>query len=427
MITPHIFYRIFRIKYFLFFCFDIFYSKADNVMYNIIELLCFDTLSTFMSSIFSFACSFYILTLTGSASLFGTYLGAIAMIETLALPLIGTFIDRVAHKRLLMISQSISTGILLLLFAFTENIPMIFMTLIVLVFVDMIVSSIVSSNLQLISGEYLEKLNSYRQIVTSASGILSPILGGLLVAILSIQNIALINSVTDFLYLLLLPLLTFKNAGVVQQQQTFFQNFKAGFKYIARFNNLKAITVTVAFVNFLITAIMIGVPFMILQQLHLTSKHLGLFEIIFSGSVLASGLFFSIYTLKNQYKRYISTSITILAFVLVASGLAPMFQEQLWLSFGIIAFATFVAEFAVNLNNIPLQILLQKEVEERYKTRVFALLGSLSMGLRTAALVFFGFVIPLHTTLAFVISGVVLLWVLLYFRKRYAENTSIFE
>ncbi len=426
MITSHIFYRIFRIKYFLFFCFDILYSKADNVMYNIIELLCFDTLSTFMSSIFSFACSFYILTLTGSASLFGTYLGAIAMIETLALPLIGTFIDRVAHKRLLMIGQSISTGILLL-FAFTENIPMIFMTMIVLVFVDMIVSSIVSSNLQLISGEYLEKLISYRQIVTSASGILSPILGGLLVAILSIQNIALINSVTDFLYLLLLSLLTFKNASVVQQQQTFFQNFKTGFKYVARFNNLKAITVTVAFVNFLITAIMIGVPFMILQQLHLTSKRLDLFESIFSGSVLASGLFFSIYTLKNQYKRYISTSITILAFVLVASGLTPMFQEQPWLSFGIIAFATFVAEFAVNLNNIPLQILLQKEVEERYKTRVFALLGSLSMGLRLAALVFFGFVIPLHTTLAFVISGVVLLWVLLYFRKRYAENTSIFE
>ncbi|WP_241523179.1 MFS transporter [Staphylococcus delphini] len=120
------------------------------------------------------------------------------------MPLIGTFIDRVAHKRLLMIGQSISTGILLLFaFAFTENIPMIFVTMIVLVFVDMMVSSIVSSNLQLISGEYLEKLISYRQIVTSASGILSPILGGLLVAILSIQNIALINSVTEFLCLLL--------------------------------------------------------------------------------------------------------------------------------------------------------------------------------------------------------------------------------
>lgn len=347
------------------------------------------------------------------------------MIETLALHFIGTFIDRVAHKRLLIIGQSISTSILLL-FAFTENIPMLFITMIVLVFVDMIVSSIVSSNLQLISRKYLEKLISYRQIVTSASGILSPILGGLLVAILSIQNIALINSVTEFLCLLLLSLLTFKNAGVVQQQQTFFQNFKAGFKYIARFNNLKAITVTTAFVNFLITAIMIGVPFIILQQLHLTSKHLGLFESIFSGSVLACGLFFSIYTLKNHYKRYISIS-TILAFVLVASGLAPMFQEQPWPSFGIIAFATIVAEFAVNLNNIPLQILLQKEVEERYKTRVFALLGSLSIGLRPAALVFFRFVIPLHTTLAFVISVIVLLWVLLYFRKRYVENTSIFE
>lgn len=92
-----------------------------------------------------------------------------------------------------------------------------------------------------------------------------------------------------------------------------------------------------------------------------------------------------------------------------------------------IAFATIVTKFAVNLNNIPLQILLQKEVEERYKNRVFALLGSLSMGLRPAALVFFGFVIPLHTTLAFVTSGIVLLWVLLYFRKRFAENTSIFE
>lgn len=397
-------------------------------MHNMIKLLCFDTLSTFMSSIFSFACSFYILTLTGSGSLFGTYLGAIAIIKILALPLIGTFIDRVAHKKLLMIGQSISTGILLLFaFVFTENIPMIFVTMIVLVFVDIIVSSIVSSNLKLISGDYLEKLVSYRQIVTSASGILSPILGGLLVAMLSIKNIALINSVTEFLCLLLLSLLTFKQADVVQQQQTFSQNFMDGLKYIARFNNLKAITVTAAFVNFLVTSIMIGVPFMILQQLHLSSKHLGLFESIFSGSLLVSGLIFSIFTLKNHYKRYISTSITILAFALMTYGIAPLFQEMPLLSFGMIAFVTIVTGFAVNLNNIPLQILLQKEVDERYKTRVFALLGSLSMGLRPAALVFFGFVMPLHTTIVFVISGIVLLSVLLYFRKHYSENATIFE
>ncbi|HHU6751428.1 TPA: hypothetical protein ACUI23_002146 [Staphylococcus pseudintermedius] len=120
------------------------------------------------------------------------------------------------------------------------------------------------SNLKRISGKYLEKLISYRQIVTAASGILSPTLGVLRVAILSIHNIALINSVTEFLCLLLLLLLTFKNADVVQQQQTFFQNFKDSLKYIARFNNLKAITVTTAFVNFLVTSIMLGVPFIIL-------------------------------------------------------------------------------------------------------------------------------------------------------------------
>lgn len=79
-------------------------------------LLCFDTLSTLGSGIFTFTCSFYILQQTGSGSIFGMYLALLAIVNTISMPLIGNVIGRHHNKTILLIGQ---IGSILALTSFT--------------------------------------------------------------------------------------------------------------------------------------------------------------------------------------------------------------------------------------------------------------------------------------------------------------------
>ncbi|EGQ3245073.1 MFS transporter, partial [Staphylococcus pseudintermedius] len=51
-----------------------------------IILIIFETISIFFSSIFTFACGFYVLKITHSGSTFGTYLAILAVITTVSSP-----------------------------------------------------------------------------------------------------------------------------------------------------------------------------------------------------------------------------------------------------------------------------------------------------------------------------------------------------
>lgn len=67
--------------------------EEENMMQKSVILILFSTISTMFSDIFTFACGFYVLQLTGSGSLFGTYLSILAIIQVLTMPIFGNMID----------------------------------------------------------------------------------------------------------------------------------------------------------------------------------------------------------------------------------------------------------------------------------------------------------------------------------------------
>ncbi|HEC2153809.1 TPA: hypothetical protein R1908_001917 [Staphylococcus delphini] len=77
---------------------------------------------------------------------------------------------------------------------------------------------------------------------------------------------------------------------------------------------------------------------------------------------------------------------------------------------------------AIPIDNVPYQIMLHNTIDEDYKSRVFALLQSLATGLNPLGLIFFGFVIPYSYGLVFLISGICMIFVMLYFIKNYQEQ-----
>ncbi|HGH0776474.1 TPA: hypothetical protein ACJHH8_000102 [Staphylococcus pseudintermedius] len=77
-------------------------------MQKSVILILFSTISTVFSDIFTFACGFYVLQLTGSGSLFDTYLSILAIIQVLTMPIFGNKIDRHSNQKMLILGQVLS-------------------------------------------------------------------------------------------------------------------------------------------------------------------------------------------------------------------------------------------------------------------------------------------------------------------------------
>ncbi|ADX76559.1 hypothetical protein NAC36_000102 [Staphylococcus pseudintermedius] len=86
------------------------------MMQKSVILILFSTISTMFSDIFTFACGFYVLQLTGSGSLFGTYLSILAIIQVLTMPIFGNMIDRHSNQKMLILGQVLSVVTLFIFF-----------------------------------------------------------------------------------------------------------------------------------------------------------------------------------------------------------------------------------------------------------------------------------------------------------------------
>ncbi|HCU5977380.1 TPA: hypothetical protein K8075_000090 [Staphylococcus pseudintermedius] len=86
------------------------------MMQKSVILILFSTISTMFSDIFTFACGFYVLQLTGSGSLFGTYLSILAIIQVLTMSIFGNMIDRHSNQKVLILGQVLSVVTLFIFF-----------------------------------------------------------------------------------------------------------------------------------------------------------------------------------------------------------------------------------------------------------------------------------------------------------------------
>ncbi|UXS20541.1 MFS transporter [Staphylococcus delphini] len=126
--------------------------------------------------------------------------------------------------------------------------------------------------------------------------------------------------------------------------------------------------------------------------------------------------------MKNNLKKMnvISMLILIVSLFIIASSnffVAIPFWAYIVMIIGIVLIG-----IAIPIDSVPSQIMLHNTIDEDYKSRVFALLQSLATGLNPLGLIFFGFVIPYSYGLVFLISGIGMIFVMLYFIKSYQEQ-----
>ncbi|MGV3276449.1 hypothetical protein ACEE54_03465 [Staphylococcus hyicus] len=185
---------------------------------------------------------------------------------------------------------------------------------------------------------------------------------------------------------------------------------------------VKYLLVIAVFMNFIMNVLIVGIPILIVQQLSLSSKHLGVAEGTLGVSLIVSALIFSVIPLKNQLRRsylyalMLQLLILILYLVVISLGLSST------IVYGTVLIGQLLLGLSITLGNIPYQILLQHTVDESYKSRVFSVNQSFVSALVPLSYMLFGFLLPLSFTFTLVGCAVSMGLIVIIFLKKIYRN-----
>lgn len=191
---------------------------------------------------YAFALSFYILKETGSALGFAVQLIANVVPRTLMSPLFGVWADRYAKKKLLLISQAMSIGIVSILLIFISlkgiALPLLYVTTAFLSMTSACTSITFSASItQLFSKDMIQRATSMNQLAISSAALISPIVGGVLYGLFTFEQILILFIILFSLAWLMNTQLIFQPVASLSTTETneqMMQAMKDGWQYVKK-------------------------------------------------------------------------------------------------------------------------------------------------------------------------------------------------
>ncbi|BGE81128.1 MFS transporter [Staphylococcus petrasii] len=380
-----------------------------------INLLLFDVISSIGSKIFTFACAFYILKNTHSPTVYTLYLTIIVLSTILSQPLFGVYADKYNNKKIVIISQIINViALSVFICIFNHYFYYIILLGVILNLTDGAISIIVNANIKNISEKDIERFISLRQMYTVGIGFLAPILGGILIAALKIEYLALINVITELLAMVFIMAIKIDRVMEVTKN-SLKQDFKIGFSYLLKNKTLLNFMLVAIILNFLINSVVVGVPITSIQVMKLSSQQFGVIESSLTIGMFIISLVFSIYPIKNKLTLPFQISIILQFLAVLILSMTLFLNIQNYLAFVLIGVVYFIIGSALPLSNIPYSIYLQNYIDEQYKGRVFSLNQSIVQSLTPVSFLVFGILLNYSQKFIYLIVSILILFVFIYF------------
>ncbi|MFE8698650.1 MFS transporter [Cytobacillus sp. FJAT-53684] len=376
--------------------------KLKKATYHLWTFTISKIISTFGAQVYSFAISFYILQMTGSATNFAANLICSLLPRTIAAPFVGYVADNYSRKAIVICSQIATTlaigGLLIVSFHSGLSLAAIYTTTCILSITSTFAGVTFSSSITgLVDEARIQKAMSLNQMSISFASIGSPAIGGLLFGAVSMPVFLIIYIIASSIAIILESTMNFnlfaKRKGKVEgeQKESMWQSMKAGFNYL-KLQSLLIIVIWIALlVNFLIGAFEVGYSFILIEKLKMTSQHFGLTQGAFAVGMLVMSLYFSV---RKEVKFPLLVSKRgILAMGIILAGISiplmislnniSLFIYYIVLMFGFGSIIIIV--------NTPLQVMMQKQIDDDYKGRVFSLFETMAMALMPLGMVLYGF------------------------------------
>lgn len=344
-------------------------------------------ISLFGNAILRFALPLYLLRETGSSALFGI-VTACSFAPMVVLSMIGgVFADRV-NKRNIMVGLDFCTAILILISYLTlgklPTVPLFIIVLMVLYGISGTYQPSVQASIPLlVSSEKLMAGNAVINQVNTLSGLLGPVIGGVMFGMWGIYPI-LILSIVCFAFSAIMEIFIhiphekrIRENGILAVVGS---DLKESYRFV---KTEKPIFFSVVFLisifNLVLSAVMIvGTPILITQVLEMSDTMYGFTQ----GALALGGLCGGILTaaiaeklkLKNSYILLLVCAVSV-AFM----GIPLMFHVPAILSYWIITLMSFTAMGASTLFVVQIYTMVQKQTPPQLVGKIMAALISIAM------------------------------------------------
>ncbi len=295
-------------------------------------------ISLFGNAILRFALPLYLLDITGSSTIYGAVLACSTIPMILLSPIGGILADRV-NKRNIMVTLDFFTSLIILIFSIClgkmDAIILILSTMVILYAIQGAYTPTVQSSIpSLVNTEHLLGANAVVNQVNSLSGILGPVIGGLLYGMWGLPPILFIAGVFFFFSAVLEIFIHIPHApakstnGIISIVK---DDFKDSIQYIQKEKPIiwKVMCIVAIFNLFLTSMLLVGMPVLITQILNMSSQLYGYAQgALMAGGIvggIAVGVFSKKIKIHHSYLLLLGTALTILpigiVFLLHASAI----------------------------------------------------------------------------------------------------------
>jgi|MucameStandDraft_1065616.scaffolds.fasta_scaffold11511_4 MFS family permease len=284
-------------------------------------------ISLFGNAILRFALPLYLLHETQSPALFGVVGGAAFIPAVLCSPIGGVVADRV-NKRNIMVALDFSTAGLMLAFTLllgqTPLVPLMVACLMLLYGIAGAYQPAVQASIPLLAGEtQLTSANAVINMVSTLSGLLGPVIGGVLFSAFGIRPILWV-SIACFTLSAVMELFI----HIPHQPQTpsgtmlsiVRQDLRDGWHFIQRDRPvLLSVVIVLSLFNLVLSAaLIVGIPVAVVQVLGMSDSRLGITQ----GAMGLGGLFGGLAAAyAGEHLRLRQGNILLLAASLTAAGM----------------------------------------------------------------------------------------------------------
>ncbi|MBS4200676.1 MFS transporter [Bacillus sp. FJAT-49732] len=380
--------------------------KLKRATYHLWTFTTSKLISSFGSQVYAFAISFYILQTTGSATSFATNLICNILPRTLCAPFAGYLVDNYSRKAIVIISQIATTlaicGLLFVTYTMGISLIAIYVTTCILSLTSMFSGVTFTSSITgLVDEKRIQKAMSLNQMSISFASIGSPAVGGLLYGAVSMPVFLIIFIIASILAVILESTMNFnlfakrKEKQEGEAKEPMWQSMKAGFAYLKLQPVIMAIIWAALMINFCFGAFEVGYSYVLIEKLKMASQHFGFTEGAFALGMLLMSIYFSVRK-EVKYPLLVSKrGIFAMGFFMGATGFPLMVSMSY--SFNFIYYVILMFGFGsmIILVNTPIQVMMQKLIDDDYKGRIFSILETMSMALMPLGMVLYGFLYDL--------------------------------
>ena len=365
------------------------------------------------SQLVSFAVIWWLTQTTGSATVLATASLVGLLPQVILGPFTGTLVDRWSRRLTMIIADgliALATVVLAILFAIGHvQIWQVY----ALLFVRSVCGgfhwpAMQASTSLMVPKEHLTRIQGLNQMLQGGMSIASAPLGALLLAWIPMQAILAIDVVTASIAII--PLLFFhvpqpeRNDLLPEAmgKSTFWQDFRAGFRYLWNWPGLMLIGVMATVINFLLTPAFSLLPILVTKHFNGQAIQLATLKSLSGTGFIVGGLILSAW---GGFKRRILTTLM----GLLAMGAGCLVMGLLPSSAFALAVGTmFFLGIMSPIVNGPLMAAVQAAVAPEMQGRVFMLISTMAGAMSPLGLVIAG---PIADKLGvqtwFIIGGIV--------------------